>query len=343
MYIGSVRFFKHLIYLALIIITLLILLGIKVLVDMVFINTNLSYAQENDAIAAEDDKDDSQSPEDVVLIAQDNTNMPDAEGSIVLIDIEKAPEPEESVEEEAEANENDVLQKIQDLGPKIEYQSLYPELYNEMPVIEEPQGKNAYLTFDDGPSSRTLEILDILKERDIKATFFIVSNNNNLDILKRIAEEGHAIGIHSHSHNYYGIYKSVETFLDDFNTCYNKIYEVTSVKPEIFRFPGGSINAHNVGIYQDIISEMLRRGFLFYDWNASTQDAVANMTPAAIVQSVKDTIKNQTNVIVLGHDSESKYNTVKALPEIIDFLQKEGYTFGKLDKGVAPIIFTYQQ
>lgn len=67
------------------------------------------------------------------------------------------------------------------------------------------------------------------------------------------------------------------------------------------------------------------------------------MTPAAIVQSVKDTIKNQTNVIVLGHDSESKYNTVKALPEIIDFLQKEGYTFGKLDKGVAPIIFTYQQ
>lgn len=141
MYIGSVRFFKHLIYLALIIITLLILLGIKVLVDMVFINTNLSYAQENDAIAAEDDKDDSQSPEDVVLIAQDNTNMPDAEGSIVLIDIEKAPEPEESVEEEAEANENDALQKIQDLGPKSNTNPYIPNFTMKCRLLKNPRGK----------------------------------------------------------------------------------------------------------------------------------------------------------------------------------------------------------
>jgi 2'-5' RNA ligase len=175
MYIGSVRFFKHLIYLALIIITLLILLGIKVLVDMVFINTNLSYAQENDAIAAEDDKDDSQSPEDVVLIAQDNTNMPDAEGSIVLIDIEKAPEPEESVEEEAEANENDALQKIQDLGQfgnRVLFVSvdspglidLHNKIYDNLGLEEEKRGYTPHLTIVKQRPKRPVEI-DIIRKR----------------------------------------------------------------------------------------------------------------------------------------------------------------------------------
>ena len=346
MYIGSVRFYKHLIYLTLIIITLLVLLGIKVIIDTVLLNTGLSYAQENDALTRENDADVLEAGEDSVLLAQDNATIPDVQEKFVFIDIEAEAGSEGSGEqdtEETDEKEDDPLERLQEsLDPGIEYQSLYPDLYNEMPVIEKPEGKNAYLTFDDGPSSRTLEILDILKERDIKATFFIVSNNNNLDILKRIAEEGHTIGIHSHSHNYYGIYKSVEAFLDDFNTCYNKIYEASSVKPEIFRFPGGSINAHNMGIYQDIISEMLRRGFIFYDWNASTQDAVTTTTPEAIVKNVKDTVKDQENVIILGHDSESKYSTVKALPEIIDYLQEKGYTLNKLDNTVAPIVFAYQ-
>ncbi|HRC80959.1 MAG TPA: polysaccharide deacetylase family protein [Sedimentibacter sp.] len=343
MYIGGVRFFKHLIYLTLIIITLLVLLGIKVIIDTALLDTSLSNDQENDTLKRENDADISEAQEGAVLIAQDNATIPDVQENFVFIDIEAETDSEGSSGHETEQNVADPLQKLQEsIGPGIEYQSLYPDLYNEIPVIEKSIGKNAYLTFDDGPSSRTLEILDILRERDIKATFFIVSNNNNLDILKRIVEEGHTIGIHSHSHNYNGIYKSVEAFLDDFNTCYNKIYEATSVKPEIFRFPGGSINAHNMDIYQEIISEMLRRGFLFYDWNASTQDTVKDITPEAIVKNVKDTVKNQENVIILGHDSESRYNTVKALPEIIDYLQEKGYTLNKLDNTVAPIVFAYQ-
>jgi len=242
---------------------------------------------------------------------------------------------------EEEKNPDEKVQELNSVRTQIMYQTLYPELRNDQPVIRERKSKTVYLTFDDGPSARTAEILDILKERNIKATFFVVSENNNLDILKRVAEEGHTIGIHSHSHKYKEIYKSVEAFLDDFNTCYNKIYEAASVKPQVFRFPGGSINAYNRGIYQDIISEMLRRGFLYYDWNISNQDTDKNADKAKVIESVKEGFANQDSIIVLCHDNLNKRHTVEALPEIIDFFEEKGYTFEKLDNSVEPIVFTY--
>lgn len=224
----------------------------------------------------------------------------------------------------------------------IPYQFLYPDLYSKLPPLMEQGEKMAYLTFDDGPSARTLEILDILKEENVKATFFVVTQNTDLDLLKRIQEEGHTIGVHSNTHKYLDIYESVEDFLDDFYTAYSKIYDATSVYPPIFRFPGGSINAHNQGIYQELIAEMLRRGFLYYDWNISSQDAAGIISSQDIIRNIAKHVRGQNKLIILMHDSRAKTETVKALPEIIRFLKEENYTLDRIDNGIKPIVFTYQ-
>ena len=104
--------------------------------------------------------------------------------------------------------------------------------------------KRVYLTFDDGPSDNTEEILDILKKYDVKATFFVVGNTSEhgQELLKRIVEEGHSIGIHSYSHKYSAIYDSEESFFEDFNKISDYIYDVTGVRTQICRLPGGSSN-----------------------------------------------------------------------------------------------------
>lgn len=126
-----------------------------------------------------------------------------------------------------------------------------------------------YLTFDDGPSARTDEILEILDKYGVKATFFVVGANEEGDLerMQKIVAAGHTLAIHSYSHDYKKIYASVEAYLEDFNQMFCQIYEATGVKPQIFRFPGGSVNSYNVGIHQQLIAEMTRRGFVYFDWN----------------------------------------------------------------------------
>lgn len=128
--------------------------------------------------------------------------------------------------------------------------------------------KTMYLTFDDGPSEEnTAAVLDILQERGIQATFFVVGENvrSHPEIARRIVEEGHTIGIHCNEHDYDTVYESVEAYLADFQEAYDAVYEVTGVEVELFRFPGGSINAYNEDIYEEIIQEMTDRGFIYFD------------------------------------------------------------------------------
>ena len=156
------------------------------------------------------------------------------------------------------------------------YQSLYPEMeVNPKPAFAEQPQKTAYLTFDDGPSANTYTILDALRESGQKATFFIVAKNipGHEDALRRMADEGHTIAIHTYSHDYRGIYASIEAFLEDFYQAYEAIYDACGVHATLFRFPGGSVNAYNRSIYQPLISEMLRRGFVYHDWSVSSEDA----------------------------------------------------------------------
>jgi len=227
------------------------------------------------------------------------------------------------------------------------YMKLYPELYAENPPasFKEDSG-TVYLTFDDGPSDRTSDILEILNRYDIKATFFVCGGEDekSQQLMRDIVNAGHTIGIHSISHDYEKIYSSVESYLDDFNETYMCVYNATGVKPQIFRFPGGSINNYNRFTYMQIIAEMTRRGFVYYDWNVSGEDAVHGADWTSIYNNIMSGIKSNTadRAIVLLHDSQSKENTVLVLEDIIDRLLEDGYRFDKLDNTVNPATFTYR-
>lgn len=226
------------------------------------------------------------------------------------------------------------------------YTALYPDLYApEAELGAEDIEKSVYLTFDDGPSERTDEILAILDEYDIKATFFVVgsSDEKGLAHLRAIADAGHTLAIHSYTHNYQKIYASVEAYLDDFNEMYCQIVEATGVAPTIFRFPGGSINSYNVGLYQEIIAEMTRRGFVFFDWNATNGDAASSKLQSAetLTSNALDGLRYR-RAIVLMHDSAPKTTTVQALPAIIEGYLEAGYSFHPLSAETRSITFGYK-
>lgn len=229
----------------------------------------------------------------------------------------------------------------------ISYQQKYKDLYVERKNFSNvvSNEKIAYLTFDDGPSNITLDILDILDNYKIKATFFVIYKDDDLSlkVYKEIVNRGHTLAVHSASHIYKDIYNSVDDYLDDFYKMFMHIYEVTGVKPNLFRFPGGSINSYNVNIYQELISEMLRRGFVYYDWNVTSGDAVKGATKEDIVKSVSNGLREYNKIIVLMHDSATKKNTSESLPKIIENLQNEGFRFDKLDGTVSPIEFGYSE
>ncbi len=221
------------------------------------------------------------------------------------------------------------------------FQLLYPTMYSKQPDESLVVDNMVYLTFDDGPSKRTLEVLDTLRENKVKATFFVVGNTDEFSksVMRRIVEEGHSIGVHSFLHDYKRVYGSVDVFLDDFYAMYHLIYEATGIKPDIFRFPGGSVNSYNQTIYLEIIDEMTRRGFTYYDWNVSSVDTNAGITPARIERNVINGTKKYARSIVLFHDSSNKHATVSALDGIIKKLKKQGYIFDCLTNKVKPIIF----
>lgn len=227
----------------------------------------------------------------------------------------------------------------------ISYQELYPDFYIEEPMPEQPATPGTmYLTFDDGPSDNTEEILAVLAEKDVKATFFIVTQGGDTAVarMKRIAEEGHTLGMHSYSHDYKKIYTSVEAFLEDYYQLFTLIRDQVGVTPTVFRFPGGSINGYNSGIYEEIIAEMLRRGFVYYDWNLSAQDA-ANNPPSKkeILHGILDSSAGKRRGFVLMHDIARCDSTVEALPALIDGLREQGFTFDRIDRSVLPVSFSY--
>lgn len=227
----------------------------------------------------------------------------------------------------------------------LNYTELYPDLYTEydVPVYMEKGKKIAYLTFDDGPSSNTFEILDILEEKNVPATFFIVGSvitREGEDALKRMANEGHTIGIHSYSHICDKIYCSVERFLDDFNEVYRQIYEITGKRPSIYRFPWGSNNGYTKGIKDVLVDEMKRRGFACYDWTVDSNDSVGRPTIYSIRRNVEKDLEAQDYPIILMHDSGINKLTVQALPGIIDMIRDKGYDFDTLDNR-KPYIFEW--
>ena len=186
--------------------------------------------------------------------------------------------------------------------------------------------KTVYLTFDDGPSDRvTPKILDVLKEENVKATFFIIGKQAETRkyLIEREFKEGHTVAVHSYTHKYGEIYSSAESLIKDIDKCNDVIKSVTGRYSSVYRFPGGSY-----GLSEKLVSAVTSHGLRYVDWNASTRDAeIYCATPAQILKSTADTSSNTENVVLLAHDSTSKTATAAALNDIIKYFKNKGYIF----------------
>lgn len=212
------------------------------------------------------------------------------------------------------------------------YQELNPP---ERKIVPTPEGeKICYLTFDDGPSENTIKILDILKQHDAKATFFVIGNclcEENEVILERIMKEGHSIGLHANNHVYEKFYATETSFLEDYKVLYQILKNDYGIETSLFRLPGGSACKYMYGKGREYVSKMQERGFSCFDWNVTGEDSVGTPTVYSIQKNVFDRVFKYEKPIVLLHDSAIADVTVDALPGIIEKVKENGYKFATLE------------
>lgn len=349
MYFGSVRFYKHLIYTVMVIISILAIIGFVFLISLIIpesdvhaeaITYNDSMTSNSDSVV---DPNNNFSYNDDINSNENEAKNDSLSSNNQSSDTEKTHENKNDDTDKININE----ENTDDSNEQTEAKNfdLYPELVCDEPVVEKKRNKTAYLTFDDGPSTSTLAILDILKEYDVKATFFVVTgsyNSSNLYLLNDILEQGHAIGIHSNTHEYTKIYESLDSYLEDLNNAYNAIYNQTGIRVNIVRLPGGSINSFNEVTKQEITDELLDRNFRYYDWNVSFQDAKKNITADEIYQNALSGINklDGEDLIILAHDYQNNDQTLIALKKVIATLSDLDYEFGVINNTVEPITFS---
>jgi len=205
--------------------------------------------------------------------------------------------------------------------PKTEEQKNEELQIGILPNEEIFQGRKVYLTFDDGPSENTNKILDILKQYDVKATFFVVgkTDKNSVAVYKRIVNEGHTLGMHSYSHDYGEIYSSLENYVLDLKRLEDYLFQVTGVRPKYVRFPGGSSNKVSKVDMKELTAYLNDNGYVYYDWNLSSKDAdYSYLSSDRIVENCMSQIEDYSKeVIILMHDANDKKSTVDALQRMI--------------------------
>ncbi len=191
--------------------------------------------------------------------------------------------------------------------------------------------KIIYLTFDDGPGYYTNELLDILKEYNVKATFFVTwQHPGYANSIKRAYEEGHAIGLHTYSHVYANVYASIDAYFKDLEAINAEVKNLTGIDSKLIRFPGGSSNTvsrRTPNIMTYLAGEVQARGYQYFDWNVSSGDTSTNNSTTIANNVIK--CLNGGTYVVLQHDT--KQASVKAVRSIIEYGLANGYTFLPLD------------
>ena len=186
-----------------------------------------------------------------------------------------------------------------------------------------------YLTFDDGPStSYTAHILDVLKKYDVKATFFVTGRESDA-LIKREFDEGHAVAVHTWTHDYGKIYKSSDAFWSDMQKVQNRIKKITGEDTKLFRFPGGSSNTvsrkYKSGIMTQLAKEMNEKGYAYFDWNISSGDAGGTTDPNVEYKNVVNSLSKKRGNVVLMHDI--KKHTSDSIERMVKYGLDNGYTF----------------
>lgn len=212
------------------------------------------------------------------------------------------------------------------------------KLYNDA-LVSSPI---AYLTFDDGPSDNTLKLLDVLDKYNVKATFFVNYKPGYDNVYKEIVKRGHVLANHTYDHNYKEIYSSPDAFIANILKLDKKLEEITGVAPsKILRFPGGSntdfITKANADKIKAKLSDL---GYVYFDWNVDSTDASAQTQPKnAVLSGVLKGVDYVNTANILMHDTNMKYTTLEAMPEIIEGLKAKGYRFKPLSHDAVKIQF----
>jgi len=193
--------------------------------------------------------------------------------------------------------------------------------------------KRIFLTFDDGPTkSVTPYILNLLKEENVKANFFVLGMRveQNPDLVKREFDEGHFIGNHSYSHKYSKIYESIDSLFDEYNRTNNAIKSAVQndkYNSIVFRFPGGLAGGKYNDMKHEAAQKLKEQGIANVDWNALTKDAEGAKTKEDLMNNFIETIQNKTSIVLLMHDAADKILTYEVLPDIIKYCKENGYEF----------------
>ena len=201
-------------------------------------------------------------------------------------------------------------------------------------VIDKNAKNMIYLTFDDGPSPYTRQLLDILDKYQVKATFFVAGTDMS-DLIGEIAKRGHTVGAHTYSHKY-KIYKNEPTYYQDLNQILDIIEEQTGERTKLIRFPGGSSNTVSANYCKHIMTQLAesvtRHGYTYFDWSVNSGDADTAKTKRAVIENVINGIRETKRPVVLQHDT--KDYSVAATEEIIKWALENGYVFGVLDPDI---------
>lgn len=250
-----------------------------------------------------------------------DTNIRIKKGKEFANQITEYEQNQKKIEEQKEAERKAKIPQLTEVGKE------------NLKNIYHSQEKIAYLTFDDGPSNNTHEILDILKQYNIKATFFVLGSQVQVfpETTNRIYNEGHYIANHGYSHKYSSIYQSPEQVLNEYNQC-NEVVAKTINVPEynshLFRFPGGSVGGKYADLKKQAITLLDQNNILHIDWNSLTGDSEkANPTEEYLMDNLQKTTEGKNNLVVLMHDAQAKHITVETLPKVIEYLQQQGYKF----------------
>lgn len=195
------------------------------------------------------------------------------------------------------------------------------------PMPTDPVGGVIYLTFDDGPSGYTEQLLDILDKYGVKATFFVVGTKD-LSLLPRMAASGHTVAMHTNSHSYKKMYASEKAYFEDLYAIESRIREEIGYAPKILRFPGGSSNLVSKVSMSKLCKAVEDKGYHYFDWNVDSMDAGGASSSDEVFYNVICAVAKRSSAVVLQHDT--KGFSVNAVERIIQWGLENGYTFQAL-------------
>lgn len=220
------------------------------------------------------------------------------------------------------------------LAVELSYNSCISDEFKEkISELVKGEEKNVYLTFDDGPNKVvTPKVLDILKEEDVKATFFVIGKNvlQYPEIVRRAYEEGHFIANHGYDHNNTNLYKSRENFINEIRKTDNEIGKAIGVEDycsHVFRFPNGFMAPNDKSKKNEAAKLLSEMNYTYIDWNCLNNDSMKKYNKSQLMKNLKKSSKDKNTLVVLMHDTKDVSDSSTVLKESIEYFRQQGYKF----------------